>query len=94
VKSISERSADDSLKGAAAVVLVLVEIPLCRFCSAESAWARFAASSASMRAARPQVQSLQARRRRLPFVGRHSGAVSWLLERLYYTKVAKWEMEM
>jgi len=41
---------------------------------AASAVARLAASSASRRAARPQVQSLQARRR-LPVFGRHSGAV-------------------
>ena len=40
---------------------------------AASALARLAASSASIFWARPQVQSLQARRR-LPALGRHSGA--------------------
>ena len=41
---------------------------------AASALERFAASSASRRWARPQVQSLHARRR-LPVRGRHSGAM-------------------
>jgi hypothetical protein len=42
--------------------------------SCASAVARLAASSAAIRSARPQEQSLQARRR-LPTLGTHSGAV-------------------
>lgn len=48
-----------------------VEARVASFWSAS--W-RVAASSAAILAARPQVQSLQARRR-FPGVGRHSGAV-------------------
>lgn len=53
---------------------VVVDVDGWSLSRAAAAVARLAASSASRRAARPQVQSLQARRR-LPVFGRHSGAV-------------------
>ena len=85
VKSVapSSRSAALSLARPGAVPLDAVDLaapvvglgaaPVGSAASAASARVRVAASSAARRAARPQVQSLQARRR-LPGLGVHSGA--------------------
>lgn len=70
VKSTSASSSAFSFAAEGAVV----EADEWSLFRAASAVVRLVASSASSRAARPQVQSLQARRR-LPVFGRHSGAV-------------------
>lgn len=89
VKSSSIRSSAPSFAVAGAPLEVAFGPPFalavapflpCSSPSAESAACRFARSSASIFAARPHVQSLQALRR-LPALGWHSGAVTGMLAR-------------